>query len=129
VPGERYRVFEYTDRMPDLLAAADLVVCRAGGSVFEVAAAGRPAVLVPWSGAAADHQTSNALHFVRAGAALLVADGELDAARLRRETEGLLADPARLAAMAAAMRAAARPHAAADVADELLALVDGSDAA
>jgi UDP-N-acetylglucosamine--N-acetylmuramyl-(pentapeptide) pyrophosphoryl-undecaprenol N-acetylglucosamine transferase len=129
VPGERYRVFEYTDRMPDLLAAADLVVCRAGGSVFEVAAAGRPAVLVPWSGAAADHQTSNALHFVRAGAALLVPDGELDAARLRRETEALLADPARLAAMAAAMRAAARPHAAADVADELLAMVGGSDAA
>ena len=59
-PHDRLRVFEYCDSMPQLLHAADLVVCRAGGSVWEVAAAGAPAILVPWSGAAGDHQTANA---------------------------------------------------------------------
>ena len=73
-PADGYRVFEFCDRMPLLLAAADLVVCRAGGSVFEVAAAGRPAMLVPWPGATADHQRLNAAHFESAGAALVVDD-------------------------------------------------------
>ena len=80
-PHDRLRVFEYCDSMPQLLHAADLVVCRAGGSVWEVAAAGVPAILVPWSGATGDHQTANSRYFV--AGAVVVPDAELDGARLR----------------------------------------------
>ena len=121
-PADGYRVFEYCDRMPLLLAAADLVVCRAGGSVFEVAAAGRPAILVPWPGATADHQRLNAAPFERAGAALVVDDAALDGLRLRTEVQALLGDPARLGAMATAMRSLARPDAAREAADAVLEL-------
>lgn len=121
-PADGYRVFEYCDRMPLLLAAADLVVCRAGGSVFEVAAAGRPAVLVPWPGATADHQRRNARPFATAGAAVVVEDAELDGPRLRAEIAVLLGDPEGLAAMGEAMSRLARPHAARDVADAVLEL-------
>jgi len=117
---DRLRVFEYCDSMPELIHAADLVVCRASGTVWEVAAAAVPAVLVPWAGAAGDHQTANAAHF--ASGAVVVPDAELDGARLRAEVTALLADGERRAAMAAAMHALARPDAAPDVADELLAL-------
>jgi UDP-N-acetylglucosamine--N-acetylmuramyl-(pentapeptide) pyrophosphoryl-undecaprenol N-acetylglucosamine transferase len=121
-PAEGYRVFEFCDRMPLLLAAADLVVCRAGGSVFEVAAAGRPAILVPWPGATADHQRLNAAPFEQAGAAMVVDDDALDGARLRQEIEALLGDPARLGAMGTAMRALARPDPARDAAEAVLEL-------
>jgi UDP-N-acetylglucosamine--N-acetylmuramyl-(pentapeptide) pyrophosphoryl-undecaprenol N-acetylglucosamine transferase len=103
------------------LAAADLVVARAGGSVFEIAAAGVPAILVPYPHAAADHQRGNARWMADAGAAIVIDDSELDAARLAGEAGALLADPARLERMAAASRALARPEAAREVAAELLA--------
>ena len=102
------------------LAAADLAVARAGGSVFELAAHGLPAVLVPYPHAAADHQSSNARWMERAGAAVVIADAELTAARLREQVAALLRDEPRLAAMAAASRGLARPQAAAEVAQELL---------
>lgn len=121
-PHDRLRVFEYCETMPELLHAADLVVCRAGGSVWEVAAAGAPAILVPWAGAAADHQTANAAWF--GDGAVVVPDAELDAARLRAEVAGLLADAPRRAAMAAAMRSLAQPGAADAVADEVLLLAE-----
>ncbi len=104
----------------DALAAADLVVARAGGSVFEIVAHGRPAILVPYPHAAADHQSANARWMVQGGAAVAIPDGELNAARLARETAALLADPLRLRAMAAAARRLARPDAASDIADELM---------
>jgi UDP-N-acetylglucosamine--N-acetylmuramyl-(pentapeptide) pyrophosphoryl-undecaprenol N-acetylglucosamine transferase len=119
-PHDRLRVFEYCDSMPELLHAADLVVCRAGGSVWEVAASGAPAILVPWADATGDHQTANATYF--AAGAVVVPDAELDGARLRAEVGALLADERRRATLAAAMRALARPAAASDVADEVLAL-------
>jgi UDP-N-acetylglucosamine--N-acetylmuramyl-(pentapeptide) pyrophosphoryl-undecaprenol N-acetylglucosamine transferase len=124
-PG--YDLREYLD-LPDFaraLAAADLVVARAGGSLFEVAAHGRPAILVPYPHAAADHQTANARWMERGGAAVVVPDGELSAARLARETAVLLADPQRMRAMAAAARRLARPDAAAAVAGELLEAARG----
>jgi len=102
------------------LAAADLVVARAGGSVFEIAAYGAPAVLVPYPHAAGDHQSENARWMTDAGAAVTVADSELTPARLSQEVEALLADRARLAAMRDAALAIARPRAALDVAHELL---------
>ena len=106
----------------EALAAADLAVARAGGSVLEVAAAGLPAILVPYPEATADHQTANARFMEAAGAAIVLPDAELDGDRLAREVTELLAAPRRIEAMAEAARAAARPGAAARIADELLAL-------
>ena len=77
--GHGYRVFEYLDSLADPLAACDLVVARAGGSVFEIAAAGTPAILVPYPHATADHQAKNARWMADAGAAVVLPDAELDA--------------------------------------------------
>jgi UDP-N-acetylglucosamine--N-acetylmuramyl-(pentapeptide) pyrophosphoryl-undecaprenol N-acetylglucosamine transferase len=121
VDGAGYDLRPYIHEFADALAACDLCVARSGGSVFEIAAAGKPALLVPYPHASADHQTSNARWMADAGAAVVVPDGELTAARLGREVAALLADPARLDAMAAASAALARPDAAQAVADEVLA--------
>ena len=117
-----YRLYAYIQPFADALAAADLVVARAGGSVLELAAAGLPAILVPYPHATADHQTTNALYMERAGAAVVVPDDELDGPRLACEVAALLGAPERLAAMRAAARAVARPDAAERIAEELLAL-------
>ena len=116
---ERYRLVPYTDRLAAAMAAADLVVARSGGSVAELAALGKPAILVPYPHATADHQRKNAQEMVAGGAALLVDDAELDGALLARLTAELLGDPERLAAMAASSAALGRPDAAARVADEV----------
>ena len=124
--GERfegYRLLPYTAQLAAAMAAADLVVARAGGSVAELAALGRPAVLVPYPYATADHQRKNAAWMAAAGAAVLVADDELDGARLARLVDELLGDPARLEAMAAASRSVGRPDATERVADEVEKLV------
>jgi UDP-N-acetylglucosamine--N-acetylmuramyl-(pentapeptide) pyrophosphoryl-undecaprenol N-acetylglucosamine transferase len=118
-----YRLYPYIEPFADALAAADLVAARAGGSVLELAAAGLPAILVPYPHATADHQTANARYMERAGAAVVVPDAEVNGPRLSREVAALFADPERLAAMANAARSVARPEAADRIADELLALV------
>jgi UDP-N-acetylglucosamine--N-acetylmuramyl-(pentapeptide) pyrophosphoryl-undecaprenol N-acetylglucosamine transferase len=120
-PGPHYDLRGYIDDLGEALLAADLVVARAGGSIFEVAAHGRPAVLIPYPHATADHQLGNALYMQRAGAAVVIPDQELTAARLAQEVGRLLADPARLLAMARASAELARPDAAAAVAAEVLA--------
>jgi UDP-N-acetylglucosamine--N-acetylmuramyl-(pentapeptide) pyrophosphoryl-undecaprenol N-acetylglucosamine transferase len=120
-PGPHYDLREYIREFGDALLAADLVVARSGGSIFEVAAHGRPAILIPYPAAAADHQTANARWMADARAAVVIPDAELTAERLRREVDALLADPGRLASMAAASAALARPDAARDIAAELLA--------
>ncbi|HWT94547.1 MAG TPA: UDP-N-acetylglucosamine--N-acetylmuramyl-(pentapeptide) pyrophosphoryl-undecaprenol N-acetylglucosamine transferase [Solirubrobacteraceae bacterium] len=121
VPGERYDLHPYIDRFGEALLAADLVVARSGGSVFEIAAHGRAAVLVPYPHATADHQTSNAKWMVDAGAAVLVPDAEVSPERLRREVDAILADPARLETMSRASASLARPDAAEAIAREVLA--------
>jgi UDP-N-acetylglucosamine--N-acetylmuramyl-(pentapeptide) pyrophosphoryl-undecaprenol N-acetylglucosamine transferase len=121
---ETYDLREYITPFGDALAAADLTVARAGGSIFEVAAHGLPAILVPYPHAAADHQTANARWMVDAGAAVVVPDGELTPRRLDDEVGALLGDPARLAAMAQASRGLARPDAARDIAREVLAAAE-----
>jgi UDP-N-acetylglucosamine--N-acetylmuramyl-(pentapeptide) pyrophosphoryl-undecaprenol N-acetylglucosamine transferase len=121
VAGAGYDLRPYIDHFGDALAACDLCVARAGGSIFEIAAAGRPALLVPYPHASADHQTANARWMADAGAAIVVADGDFTAVRLRREVDALLADRALVAAMAAASAGLARPDAAQVVADEVLA--------
>ena len=120
-PGPHYLLREYVDPFGRALAAADLAVARAGGSVFELAQYGLPAVLVPYPHASADHQTANARWMAEAGAATILRDDELTPQRLRAEVDALLADRERLRAMAAASRALARPDAAQVVAREVLA--------
>jgi UDP-N-acetylglucosamine--N-acetylmuramyl-(pentapeptide) pyrophosphoryl-undecaprenol N-acetylglucosamine transferase len=115
-----YRVFPETERFGAAISACDLVLARSGSSVWEIAAAGRPAILVPYPFATADHQAKNASHFVHAGGAILVR--ELDLADVPELVRSLLDDPARLARMGEAMTAAARPGAAEEIADELIAL-------
>jgi UDP-N-acetylglucosamine--N-acetylmuramyl-(pentapeptide) pyrophosphoryl-undecaprenol N-acetylglucosamine transferase len=123
VAGRHYDLRPYIENFGDALAACDLCVARAGGSIFEIAAAGKPAILVPYPHATADHQTSNARWMADAGAAVVVPDAELTAARLGQEVGTLLGDPSRLASMAAASAGLARPGAAQAVADEVLAAV------
>jgi UDP-N-acetylglucosamine--N-acetylmuramyl-(pentapeptide) pyrophosphoryl-undecaprenol N-acetylglucosamine transferase len=100
--------------------AADVALARAGGSVWELAAAALPAVLVPGEFATGAHQEKNARWFVDAGGAVVVAEAEASTAP--QVVEELLADSPRLEAMAAAMRNAAKPRAAEEIADELVGL-------
>ena len=107
----------FIDDMAAAYAWADLVVCRAGAlTLAELAAAGVGAVLVPFPFAVDDHQTHNARSAVAAGAALLLPESEATPERLREVFESLLADRARLLAMARAARTLAKPDAAADIA-------------
>ncbi len=127
-PGAHYDLRGYITEFGEALSASDLVVARAGGSVFEVAAHGRPMVLVPYPYATADHQTENARFMARAGAAIVIADSELSGPRLANEVGSLLADQGRLAAMAKASAQLARPEAAREIAAEVLAAA-GADRA
>ena len=109
--GILYDVIGYEDRMPLAYAAADLVVARAGAStVAELAAIGVPSILVPWPGAARDHQTENARTLADVGAARLVPEDDLTADGLAAEIDRLQADAPTLAAMGAAARSAGTIH-------------------
>ncbi len=119
--NDRYTLLAYEPDLGDCLAACDLVLGRAGGSIFELTAAGRPAILVPYPHATADHQRTNAGLMEEAGAAIVIGDEELGAERLAGEVRALLSDDSRLAAMAAASARLARPDAARRIADEVLA--------
>ena len=109
-----YRLLPFTRDFGAALAASDLALTRSGGTVWELAAAGLPAVLVPYPHATGDHQTKNARHFERAGGAVVVSEDELE--RVPPLVAELLGDRARLDSMARAMRAAARPDAAEEIA-------------
>ena len=124
-PGLHYDLRDYVVPFGQALAAADLAVARAGGSIFELAQHGLPAVLVPYPHATADHQTANARWMQDGGAAVAIADAELTAERLRAAVDAILLDPARLAGMAAASAGLARPDAARDVARVVLAAAQG----
>ncbi len=121
--AKRYTLLEYEPGLADALAASDLVLARSGGSIFEIAAAGRPSILVPYPHAAARHQHANAEWMAADGAAVVVEDSELDPGRLRALAGELLADAQRLATMSSAARSLARPDAADRVAAELLAAI------
>lgn len=121
--GDGYTLLEYEPDMGDGIAASDLVLARSGASVFELAALGRAAVLVPYPYATGDHQTANARWMAEAGAAVVVPDAELDAGRLISEVSAIFGDGSRLESMSSASKALARPNAAADVADEVMSLI------
>jgi UDP-N-acetylglucosamine--N-acetylmuramyl-(pentapeptide) pyrophosphoryl-undecaprenol N-acetylglucosamine transferase len=115
-----YILRPFIDEIGVAYGAADVALARAGGSVWELAAAGLPAVLVPGSFATGNHQEKNARWFVDAGGAVVVPETEATCAP--QVVEELLRDADRLAAMATAMRAVAKPHAAEEIADELVSL-------
>jgi UDP-N-acetylglucosamine--N-acetylmuramyl-(pentapeptide) pyrophosphoryl-undecaprenol N-acetylglucosamine transferase len=115
-----YRLLPFTEKIGAAYGAADLALARAGGSVWELAAAGLPAVLVPYPHATADHQTKNARLLEAAGGAVVVPDAELE--RVPALVEELLADGPRRERMSRAMLAIASPRAAAEIAEELVAL-------
>jgi UDP-N-acetylglucosamine--N-acetylmuramyl-(pentapeptide) pyrophosphoryl-undecaprenol N-acetylglucosamine transferase len=117
------RAESFLDPVAREVIAADLVICRAGATTLaELAAAGRPAVLVPFPSATDDHQRRNARVLADAGAAVVVEERDLGGGTLAGVVTGLVGDPARLAAMSRAMRGFATPDAAARIADRVLAL-------
>jgi UDP-N-acetylglucosamine--N-acetylmuramyl-(pentapeptide) pyrophosphoryl-undecaprenol N-acetylglucosamine transferase len=115
-----YRLVAFTDEIGAAYGAADLALARAGGSVWELAAAGLPAVLVPYPHATADHQTKNARYFEAAGGAVVVPEEELES--VPRIVEELLGDGLRRSGMREAMLRVARADAADEIAEELVAI-------
>jgi UDP-N-acetylglucosamine--N-acetylmuramyl-(pentapeptide) pyrophosphoryl-undecaprenol N-acetylglucosamine transferase len=124
----RWQVRPFLDDMPKCFSRAHLVMARSGASsVAELAAAGKPALLVPFAAAADDHQKRNAEVMVEAGAAVLLSEGDLKVPlKLLESLTGLLNAPERLAAMSAAARTQAHPDAAVRIADRLAALASGT---
>lgn len=115
--GESAEVFKFIEDMPAAFARADLVVCRSGAStVAEIAAAGKPAVFVPFPRAADDHQRVNAEALARHDAAVVVEESKLEGVWLAETIAALLQDPERLQRMSRAARALAHPHAAHEIA-------------
>jgi UDP-N-acetylglucosamine--N-acetylmuramyl-(pentapeptide) pyrophosphoryl-undecaprenol N-acetylglucosamine transferase len=119
--AENYTLLPYEPDLGDVLATCDLVLARSGGSIFEVVAAGRPAILVPYPYATADHQAANAAWMSEAGAAETIQDDALSEPLLAGRVSSLFEDEARLDAMSKASAALAKPDAARDIADEVLA--------
>jgi UDP-N-acetylglucosamine--N-acetylmuramyl-(pentapeptide) pyrophosphoryl-undecaprenol N-acetylglucosamine transferase len=118
--GVRGEVVPFIRDMPAAFAEADLTVCRAGAStVSELAAAGKPAILVPFPFAADDHQFKNADALARAGAARLVRDQEMNGRRLFDEVAELIRDRSELARMAARVKDFSHQDAARKAAEEL----------
>lgn len=118
----RHLILEYVDDIWRYVTAADLVVIRSGaGSLFDTAAAGRAAILIPFPYATGDHQLHNARYFTENDAAELMLDAEVNARTLRERIEDLLNDDERRDRLAARMGELATPGAAAEVAGRLLA--------
>ena len=119
----------FFDDMPRRIAAAQLVISRAGAStVAELAAIGRPAILVPYPDAMDDHQTANAMALAAPGGAILAPEAELTTDALARHIRAVLLEPGQAAHMAARARAQGRPQAACDLAGMIAALGKGGAA-
>ena len=120
----RWQVSGFLDDMPSRFAKANLVMARSGAStVAELAAAGKPALLVPFAAAADDHQTRNAEEMVRAGAAVMLRETDLgDHQKLLDSLIALLGSPEKLASMSAAALTQAHPRAAEQIANRLVQL-------
>ena len=109
--GIMYRVIGYEDRMPLVYAAADLMVTRAGAAtIAELATVGVPAVIVPWPGAAENHQVDNARELSDQQAAVLIEEVDLTADRLVAEIDAMVSNPGRLARMSEAAGAIGARH-------------------
>ena len=125
-PGEDLVVKQYIDNMPDLLAAADLVISRAGAlTLAELAAAGRAAVLIPSPNVAENHQYYNALELAEAGAAVVIEEKDLTGEMLIKTVDALLAEPGKLNAMGAKARTQAVDDSLERITDKLTELLNG----
>ena len=123
----RYRVFDFVrDELPDLYAAADLVVARSGaGTIAELAYAGLPSILIPLPGTGGDEQVANANVLAERGAAVVLPQSEASPERLLQEVKALLSNRERRARMSEAARSVSQPDASRNLADALLALAAG----
>ena len=125
-PSDRYILRDYVTPFSDALLAADLVVARAGGSIFEIAQYGKPSILVPYPHATADHQTTNARRLEQAGAAIAMPEDQLSPELLRQRVDELLGDRQQIREMREAALRWARPSAARAVAREVLRAASSS---
>ncbi|HVJ08075.1 MAG TPA: undecaprenyldiphospho-muramoylpentapeptide beta-N-acetylglucosaminyltransferase [Acidisarcina sp.] len=122
-PPERWQVQPFLEDMPDQFALADLILSRSGAStVAELAAAGRPALLVPFAAAADDHQRKNAEVLADAGAAVLLLEKDVTPEHLLAALLDLLRSPDRLLKMGERARSLAHPEAARRIAEKIDAL-------
>jgi len=113
-----YRPVEYESNMPEVMAAADLVICRAGATtVAEISIVGVPSILIPLPHAPGDHQTANARALFACGGAVHLPNDELDGNRLKNEVMKILSDEKGLEDMAKAAKQRGRPRAASDIAN------------
>jgi UDP-N-acetylglucosamine--N-acetylmuramyl-(pentapeptide) pyrophosphoryl-undecaprenol N-acetylglucosamine transferase len=121
--GITARAEAFIDPVVTEMHDAAVVICRAGATTLaELAALGRPAILVPLPGATDNHQLKNAEALARAGAAVVIEQHDLTGAALADALASLLGDPSRLATMSRAMRTLAKPDAASRVVDKILEL-------
>ena len=118
----RWSVVAFLDDMPAQYAAADLVLARSGSTVAELAAAGKPSLLVPFAAAADDHQRKNAEVLVAAGAAEMLLQKDVTPESLLESLRGLLLDPVRRAEMAVRAKTLAKPGALERIAGMVLVL-------
>ena len=121
-----YHLFPFLDeeQMKHILAAADLIISRAGaGSIFEIAAAGKPSILIPLPNSAGDHQNLNAIEYSKAGAAIVIEQSNLTPNLLKDRIFNLLNDKELLAKMSQAALAFARPKADEIIAQEILNII------
>ena len=123
-PLSNLTVKSYIDNIQEYMAAADLIICRAGAiTCAEVAALGRPSIMVPYPFAAGDHQTANAKAFVDLGAGILCKDAEFTGEYMTLQLKSLLADPANLERMGRSAATLAKPEAARTIADHIAGLL------
>jgi len=126
--GVQADVRSYLPRIYDDFAAADLILCRAGAStIAEITAAGKAAILVPFPGAADDHQTRNAAALQQRGAARMIPESEWRPGRLAKEIRDFMDNPEELVRMEDAALALARPDAAGRIADMVFELAIPND--
>ena len=125
-PGENLVVTEYINNMPQLLAAADLVIARSGAlTLAELEAVGRASVLIPSPNVAENHQYYNALELQKAGAAVVIEEKNLTGDGLVKTVETLLTSPGKLAEMGANAKTLGNPHSLDLITEKLLKLVNG----
>ena len=123
-PGESLVVKEYIDNMPELLAAADLVIARSGAlTLAELEVMGRASILIPSPNVAENHQYYNALELEKAGAAVVIEEKDLTAEKLIDTVKSLLAQPQRLAEMGRCARSLGQPDSLDTITARLLQLV------
>lgn len=123
---KRYRQEDFLDssRLRQVLAAADVILSRAGsGAIFEIAAFGKPSILIPLSGSAADHQLLNAYEYAQTGAAVVIEEPNFKINIVLAQLKGILNDPRKSEEMSQAAQAFARPQAAQIIAQEILKIM------